>query len=252
MMLAEERFAKILDLLAEKRSATVLELCEALNASESTIRRDLTELDRLGKLNKVHGGATLPDSQFLADELTMDAKQALAIAEKRDIARAAAMLIRPQDFIYIDAGTTTLALVQALSGSALEAHYVTNGIAHARLLAQKGCKVFVPGGMLRPNTEAIVGAAAVASLQAYNFTKAFLGANGVDLQAGFTTPDPEEAAVKATAVRHARESWFLVDSTKFARVYPAVITELQGGAILTDRCPAPQYAKVTLVKETEL
>ncbi len=251
-MLAEERFAKILDLLAEKRSATVLELCEALNASESTIRRDLTELDRLGKLNKVHGGATLPDSQFLADELTMDAKQALAIAEKRDIARAAAMLIRPQDFIYIDAGTTTLALVQALSGSALEAHYVTNGIAHARLLVPKGCKVFVPGGMLRPNTEAIVGAAAVASLQAYNFTKAFLGANGVDLQAGFTTPDPEEAAVKATAVRHARESWFLVDSTKFARVYPAVITELQGGAILTDRCPAPQYAKVTLVKETEL
>ena len=251
-MLAEERFAKILDLLAEKRSTTVQELCEALNASESTVRRDLTELDRLGKLNKVHGGATLPDSQFLADELTMDAKQALAIAEKRDIARAAAMLIRPQDFIYIDAGTTTLALVQALSGSALEAHYVTNGIAHARLLVQKGCKVFVPGGMLRPNTEAIVGAAAVASLQAYNFTKAFLGANGVDLQAGFTTPDPEEAAVKATAVRHARESWFLVDSTKFARVYPAVITELQGGAILTDRCPAPQYAKVTLVKETEL
>lgn len=251
-MLAEERFAKILDLLAEKRSATVQELCEALNASESTVRRDLTELDRLGKLNKVHGGATMPDSQFLADELTMDAKQALAIAEKRDIARAAAMLIRPQDFIYIDAGTTTLALVQALSGSALEAHYVTNGIAHARLLVQKGCRVFVPGGMLRPNTEAIVGAAAVASLQAYNFTKAFLGANGVDLQAGFTTPDPEEAAVKATAVRHARESWFLVDSTKFARVYPAVITELQGGAILTDRCPAPQYAKVTLVKETEL
>lgn len=251
-MLAEERLAKILDLLTEKRSATVQELCEALNASESTVRRDLTELDRLGKLNKVHGGATLPDSQFLADELTMDVKQALAIAEKRDIARAAAMLIRPQDFIYIDAGTTTLALVQALSGSALEAHYVTNGIAHARLLAQKGCKVFVPGGMLRPNTEAIVGAAAVASLQAYNFTKAFLGANGVDLQAGFTTPDPEEAAVKATAVRHARESWFLVDSTKFARVYPAVITELQGGAILTDRCPAPQYAKVTLVKETEL
>lgn len=250
-MLAEERFAKILDLLTEKRSTTVQELCEVLNASESTVRRDLTELDRLGKLNKVHGGATLPDSQFLADELTMDAKQALAIAEKRDIARAAALLIRPQDFIYIDAGTTTLALVQALSGSALEAHYVTNGIAHARLLVQKGCRVFVPGGMLRPNTEAIVGAAAVASLQAYNFTKAFLGANGVDLQAGFTTPDPEEAAVKATAVRHARESWFLVDSTKFARVYPAVITELQGGAILTDHCPAPQYAKVTLVKETE-
>ena len=71
-MLAEERFALILNLLAEKRTATVQELCEALNASESTIRRDLTELDRQGRLNKVHGGATLPDGQFLADEPTMD------------------------------------------------------------------------------------------------------------------------------------------------------------------------------------
>ena len=67
-MLAEERFALILDLLAEKRTATVQELCEALNASESTIRRDLTELDRQGRLNKVHGGATLPNGQFLADD----------------------------------------------------------------------------------------------------------------------------------------------------------------------------------------
>ena len=251
-MLAEERFALILDLLAEKRTATVQELCEALNASESTIRRDLTELDRQGRLNKVHGGATLPNGQFLADEPTMAAKESLAVSQKQSIAEAAAALINAEDFVYVDAGTSTLAMVRALKGPALEAHYVTNGIAHARLLAQKGCKVFVPGGMLRPNTEAIVGAAAVASLQAYNFTKAFLGANGVDLQAGFTTPDPEEAAVKATAVRRARESWFLADSTKFARVYPAVITELRGGAILTDRCPSPQYAKQTLVKEAEL
>ena len=85
-MLAEERFAQILALMAEKRTATVQELCEALNASESTIRRDLNELDRLGKVNKVHGGATLPDSQFRADEPTMAAKESLAVAEKRAIA----------------------------------------------------------------------------------------------------------------------------------------------------------------------
>ena len=138
-MLAEERFALILNLLAEKRTATVQELCEALNASESTIRRDLTELARQGRLNKVHGGATLPDGQFLADEPTMAAKEALAVGQKRSIAQAAADLIRAEDFIYIDAGTTTLAMVRALSGPALEAHYVTNGIAHARLLAQKSC-----------------------------------------------------------------------------------------------------------------
>ena len=109
----------------------------------------------------------------------------------------------------------------------------------------------LPGGLLRPQTEAIIGAAALQSLQQYNFTKAFMGANGVALDAGFTTPDPEEAAVKAAAVRRAREAWFLVDDSKFARVYPAVITELHGGAILTNRCPNPKYKQYTLVKETE-
>ena len=241
-MLAEERFALILNLLAEKRTATVQELCEALNASESTIRRDLTELARQGRLNKVHGGATLPDGQFLADEPTMAAKEALAVGQKRSIAQAAADLIRAEDFIYIDAGTTTLAMVRALNGPALEAHYVTNGIAHARLLAQKSCHVCVPGGLLRPRTEAIIGAAAITALQQFNFTKAFIG---------FTTPDPEEAAVKAAAVRRARETWYLVDDSKFGRVYPAVIGEIYSGAILTNRCPDPKYRQLTLVKETE-
>ena len=242
-MLAEERFGQILNLLSKQRTATVQELCEALGTSESTIRRDLTELDRLGKLNKVHGGATLPDSRFQAEEPTM---------QTRALAAAAAALIHAEDFVFIDAGSTTLELVRALEGEALQANYVTNGVAHARTLAQKGCRVFLPGGLLRPQTEAIVGAAAVSSLQQYNFTKAFMGANGVALEAGFTTPDPEEAAVKATVVHRARESWFLVDDAKFARICPAVIADLHSGAILTNRCPSPKYKQYTLVKETEL
>ena len=166
-MLAEERFGQILDLLNKQRTATVQELCEALGTSESTIRRDLTELDRLGKLNKVHGGATLPDSRFQAEEPTMQAKETLAVPQKRAIAAAAAALIHAEDFVFIDAGSTTLELVRALEGEALQANYVTNGVAHARTLAQKGCRVFLPGGLLRPQTEAIVGAAAVSSRTAH-------------------------------------------------------------------------------------
>ena len=248
-MLAEERFALILEQLNEQRTVTVQQLCEALHTSESTIRRDLTELDRQGRLTKVHGGATLPDSRFLADEPTMEAKETLAVEQKRSIAQAAAQLINANDFVFIDAGSTTLELVRALTGDALKASYLTNGVAHARTLAQKGCKVFLLGGLLRPETEAIIGAAALYSLQQYNFTKAFLGANGVALDAGFTTPDPEEAAGKATAVRRAREAWFLVDDSKFARIYPAVIAELSGGAILTNHCPNPKYRQFTLIKE---
>ena len=120
-MLAEERFGQILDLLNKQRTATVQELCEALGTSESTIRRDLTELDRLGKLNKVHGGATLPDSRFQAEEPTMQAKETLAVPQKRAIAAAAAALIHAEDFVFIDAGSTTLELVRALEGEALQA-----------------------------------------------------------------------------------------------------------------------------------
>ena len=218
-MLAEERFSLILDLLARQRTATVQELCEALNASESTIRRDLNELDKQGKLNKVHGGATLPDSPFRTDEPTMAAKEELAVSQKQSIAQAAAELILPEDFIYLDAGSSTLALARALSGPALNA---------------------------------IIGAAALTAIQQYNFTKAFMGANGVALGSGFTTPDPEEAAVKAAALHQAREAWFLVDDTKFAQVYPAVICDLHSGAILTNRCPNPKYRQYTLIKETEV
>ena len=251
-MLAEERFALILEQLNEKRTVTVQQLCEALHTSESTIRRDLTELDRQGRLTKVHGGATLPDSRFLADEPTMEAKETLAVAEKRSIAAAAAALITAEDFVFIDAGSTTLELVRALAGDALKASYVTNGVAPARPPAQKGCRVFLPGGLLRPQTEAIIGAAALTAIQQYNFAKAFMGANGVALNSGFTTPDPEEAAVKAAVIRRARETWFLVDDTKFAQVYPAAICDLHSGAILTNRCPNPKYRQYTLIKETEV
>ena len=135
-MLAEERFSLIMEQLNRKRTVTVQELCEALNTSESTIRRDLTELDRLGKLNKVHGGATLPDSRFLADEPTMEAKESQAVEQKCSIAQAAAKLINANDFVFIDAGSTTLELVRALAEDALKASYVPNGVAHARALTK--------------------------------------------------------------------------------------------------------------------
>ncbi len=250
-MLAEERFSIILSLLGQKRSVTVQELCEALDASESTVRRDLTILDRQGRLNKVHGGATLPEARFLAEEPSMAMKEEPAVPQKQSIARAAAALREPAVVGFIDAWTTTLELVRALGGAPVEAGFVTNGLAHARLLVQKGRRVWLLGGTVRPNTEAVVGANALLALQQYNFTKAFMGVNGISLNAGYTTIDAEEAAVKATAVRRARECWFLADDSKFGRVYPAVIAELHDGAILTNRCPNPKYTQHVLVKETQ-
>ena len=224
-MLAEERFSLILDLLARQRTATVQELCEALNASESTIRRDLNELDKQGKLNKVHGGATLPDSPFHTDEPTMAAKEELAVSQKQSIAQAAAELILPEDFIYLDAGSSTLALARALSGPALNASYVTNGVAHARLLAQKGCRVFLPGGLLRPQTEAIIGAAALTAIQQYNFTKAFMGPTAWRWIPALPpqTPRRPPSRLRSSAGRGRRGSWWTTPNSRRSTPPPSVI-----------------------------
>ena len=178
----------------------------------------------------------------------MAAREEQSVEEKRLIARAAAAMITEKDFVFLDAGSTTLALAAALEGPALQAAYVTNGIAHARMLVQKGCRTYLPGGQIRPITEAITGPETLAALQHYNFTKAFMGANGVSPAEGFTTPDPEEASIKTAALQRARERWFLVDNTKFDMVYSAVIGDIGCGAILTNHCPDPPVRTAYLCK----
>ena len=106
-MLSEERHMMILKILEEKQSVTVTELTNLLGISESTARRDITLLDKAGRLVKVFGGAVPADSIYLSTEPTVAQKAEINKEEKKQIARYAASLIQPQDFVYLDAGTTT-------------------------------------------------------------------------------------------------------------------------------------------------
>ena len=124
-MLAQERFERILEILREKQSVTVVELTEKLNTSESTIRRDLTELNRQGLLIKVHGGATAIKS-VLSREEEVITKSKKHQEEKRKIAKYAASLINKEDIVYLDAGTTTEMMLDYLKE--YDVIYVTNGI----------------------------------------------------------------------------------------------------------------------------
>lgn len=154
-MLAEERFSEILKLVNEHKTITVQELTELLDMSESTIRRDLTTLHKKGKLIKVHGGATAVNmAQYTRDE-SVAVRQDLNIDEKVQIGKYASSLIEKDDFVYIDAGTTTDFLIDFLTEQ--DAVYVTNGIMHAKKLTQKGCIVYLIGGELKEATLALVG-----------------------------------------------------------------------------------------------
>lgn len=231
-MLTEQRHEIILQLLREKGSITVNELTTILNSSESTIRRDLNALDEEGRLTKVFGGAVYKDSGVSTVELSVPQKSSVHAVEKQNIARYAAKLIEPDDFVYIDAGTTTEYMIDFLTEKG--ATYVTNAVSHARKLAIAGFKVILIGGELKGITEAVVGSQAILTLEKMNFNKGFFGTNGVSQNRGFTTPDFNEALVKETAFLHTHERFVLADSEKFGKISSVTFGAMKDAILITD------------------
>lgn len=246
-MLAQERYDFILNILNEKGSITVNEICEQLNISESTIRRDLITLDEMGKLTKVYGGAVSNKQQLITDEDDVNTKATQNVEEKTRIAKYAASLINDADFVYIDAGTTTEKMIDFIGTT--KARFVTNGIVHAKKLIQKGLKAYVIGGELKLKTEAIVGAEGLNSMKKYNFTKAFMGANGVSVNQGFTTPEIEEAIIKTEAVKKAHISYVLIDHTKIDRINSITFAAIDEACIITGEKVKDSIKNATVVKE---
>lgn len=245
-MLPDERFRKILDLIRQKQSVTVQELVKQIGISESTVRRDLTALDKKGLLNKVHGGATSLDTGFSIEEAVAN-KSLKNVDEKRRIAQYCAGIIRPDDFIYLDAGTTTELMIDFLTEK--KASYVTNGIVHAKKLMDYGFKVYLIGGELRAVTEAVVGEEALESLKKYNFTKGFFGVNGISEIGGFTTPDVTEALVKKTAMKHCLDAYVLADASKFRKISAVSVADLDQAVIVTGKLKEPSFLKYAAIKE---
>ena len=170
-MLTEQRYQKIMDIVDSKKTVTVLELVQKLGISESTVRRDLVSLDKLGKLIRVHGGATSLELQYETADIDISKKSTLNLEQKHAIGKYASSLIMPGDFVYLDAGTT----VEIMAGYITEknANYVTNSVWQAKALSKRDISVTVIGGTFKAVTEAIIGSEAVECLQKYHFTKGF-------------------------------------------------------------------------------
>lgn len=246
-VLTFDRRNKILEYISENGSAGVHELSIRLGTSESTIRRDLADLASAGKIDKVHGGAMLPSLEFINREDSINIKVQKNFEEKMLIAEYAASLINDQDYVFIDAGSTTFLMTRFITSS--KATFITNGIAQAHELVKNGCKVMVLGGELKDTTEAIVGAVAAQNLQKYNFSKAFIGANGISLKQGITTTDTSEAVIKAVAVERSFSSFVLADASKFGKVSAVKATSLDSVCIICDKCDDADIKNKTVVRE---
>ncbi len=245
-MLTEERHVFILNLLKEKEVVKIHELTKATGASESTIRRDLTDLEEAGLLRRVHGGAAKITKKRM--ELTMAEKTTRFSEEKLAIGRLAASLIEDNDCVFIDAGTTTLALIPFIKASNITA--VTNGYDHLQILAEKGIEAYTTGGRLKQSTKALTGTGAVHGLQQYWFDKAFLGVNGIHVKAGYTTPDPEEAVVKREVLKRAQQTFIVTDASKFQESTFAYIANVEEAVIVTGK--APDKTKKMFQEKTDI
>lgn len=232
-MLHAERKEKILDLLERVTVVKLSELVESLNASESTIRRDLIEMEEDGLLARVHGGAKLLKQHNL--EPSMNEKSFKNIHSKQLIAKRAAELVEENDCIYLDAGSTTIEMIPFLADKKITV--VTNGLSHVERLVHLNVEAYLLGGKMKVHTKAVVGAVALDNISNYHFDKAFIGTNAVHHEFGFMTPDTEEAFLKRKACLLADETFVVADHSKFESANFAKMFELDRATLITDYIP---------------
>lgn len=250
-MLAEKRQQLILEMLKNNGVIKMQDICEKTDCSESSARRDLQLLEEQGLLVRVHGGAKMKYS--LQREMDMSGKENQNISAKEAIAKFAAKLIRDDDVIYLDAGSTTLALIKYL-GTFSGLTVVTNGVQHASALADQNVRTILVGGQLKNSTKALVGPQTVSDLQRLRFNKAFLGINGIHPKYGYTTPDPSEAAVKQVALEQSEKAYVLADASKFNNVSFVKIADLGAAEIITQELSNElfaHYSSQTTIQEAK-
>ncbi|MBA9086199.1 DeoR family fructose operon transcriptional repressor [Fontibacillus solani] len=215
-MFEEERKRRIVQFLERYTRGSVQELSQETGVSESTIRRDLKELEEAKLLKRTHGGAV--PLQSVNFEAPYYDKEDRFLEEKRRIARKAVQMIQEGDAILLDGGTTTLQIAKELK-SFSNIKVITNSIMALNELKEcRNIEVSITGGMLRPDTMAFVGPMAEHSLDMVRVDKAFLATNGLDLQQGISTPNMLEAATKRKMIAIAKQVILLADRSKIEQV----------------------------------
>lgn len=223
--------------IASDSEVVIPELAQELGVSEMTIRRDLKELDQHGLLVRVRGGAIRQTSRsFEPARLDRAGSEPSA---KRAIGRAAAALLEQGDSAIVDVGTTTVELARALRGRE-GLTIVTPSLPVAfELGEERGIRVLITGGTLRPGELSLVGARAEDAFGDLNCDIAFIGAAGLTAEEGLTEYSLDDTRVKQAAIRRARRVVLLADHSKLGRVALATICPLVDiDALVTDASPA--------------
>jgi DeoR family fructose operon transcriptional repressor len=235
-MYAEERQQAMARLVGERGRLSVNDLAEQYDVTTETVRRDLTALERLGLVRRVHGGA-VPAGALSGIESALGERDAVRTDEKDRIGKAAAALL-PRDgaTVLFDAGSTTARVAAALPPDLRLTAFTHSLPVAVRLAAGAHIDLTVFPGRVRRTTQAAVGADTVQAVSHLRADVAFIGTNALSITHGLSTPDPEEAATKRALVNAARRVIVVADSSKLGRESAVRFASLdQVDVLVTDR-----------------
>jgi len=230
---AEERKQMIVELVNENAKTTVAELRKRFAVSPATIRNDLRELEQSGLLKRTHGGAmSNRRANFEPDAYE---KEIARIEQKQAIARMAATHVSEGDTIAVDTGTTAFEFVKQLTDFE-DLTIITNDLQIAMYIERNSkSRVIIAGGMMRRNFHCTTGQKAMNTICDLNADKTFIGANGVSIRRGITTPDIDTACLKRVLIDIGEEVILMADSTKLDKASFAKYAEVSNiDVLITD------------------
>jgi DeoR family transcriptional regulator of aga operon len=252
-LLVEERRQKVLDLVEKQGRVTVEELVRRFGVSAVTVRADLDALSRSGAVLRSHGGA-LKRVGALQD-VPINVKETLHHGEKVRIGHAAAQMIRDNEIVMMDSGTTTAEIARLIKFLKVKSlTVITNALNIAMELANlPHVRVIMIGGILRQMSYSLVGPHAEHTLKNLNADRLFLGVDGLDPEIGLSTPDVLEAQLNAMMIRVSREVIVVADASKFARRSLSVIAALdQVHKVITDDNVSPEMVAALKARNIEV
>lgn len=223
----ERRQQRIAQLVRESGSVTVSALEIEFGVSPATVRRDLAELERQGKVKRTHGGAILPG--MAQHEDSFQQRLGEAVEAKKRLARAASELLEAEATVFIDSSTTAYYAARRMVAETPNITYLTNLVPVVDLFSTSdpsGASVVGLGGIFRPLTLSFVGPCTIRMVESYLADRAFFSVKGITPEGELTEPNPLEAEVKRAMIRRAGSPVLLVDGRKFERRGPCVISHV--------------------------
>jgi DeoR/GlpR family transcriptional regulator of sugar metabolism len=240
-MLAQERKKLILEILSKSKAVVIEELSKKMEVSEMTVRRDLLSLEQAGLLTRTHGGAVNAPTHFLLQPSFGD-KEVVNHLEKKAIGAAAARLIKDGDTVGLGCGTTCFQVAKSMDPS-FKNTVVTNAVNIAMELSNRlNTQLIVTGGILLPQSFALVDPFAEDVFKRIHIDKLFLGTTGVSLDFGVTTQMLQEASLYRAMISASQEIIVVADFSKFGLVTLAPLMEMNCVThLVTDLTTPPEY-----------